>query len=99
MKNLAPRRMVRTNTLLVGTALCVGSYSAVLAAQQQPNTPLPKLPGLTAIQQPVANAIDTVCPNLAFVLNIIPYKFKKRLIGILHTPILSGNFSFAKSKN
>src|SRR6185437_16073164 len=31
-----------------------------------------KLPGLTAIQQPVANAIDTVCPNLAFVLNIIP---------------------------
>ena len=64
-KNAVPRLFRRTTTLLATTALWAAGHSAELHAQTRaPNTPLPGFPGLTEVQQPVANAIDVVCPNL-----------------------------------
>ena len=42
--------------------MCLTVAAGVAQAQFQ--TPLPTTPGLTAVQQPIANAIDFVCPKL-----------------------------------
>jgi len=44
----------------VGSSLCL----AVSSLHAQFLTPLPTTPGLTELQQPIANAIDFVCPKL-----------------------------------
>ena len=67
------RGSIRAHALLLVTFGGLAGFSAdTLAQSAQPNTPLPTLPGLTALQQPVANAIDVVCPNLLFNVNVTP---------------------------
>ncbi|MGE5171700.1 MAG: autotransporter outer membrane beta-barrel domain-containing protein [Rudaea sp.] len=51
---------------LAAAAIFAAAHAADATSQtRQSNTPLPSLPGLTAVQQPVANAIDVVCPPIA----------------------------------
>ena len=75
MNTSISRGPVRANTLLLGAVVGLAGYftgAAAQTGQQGPNTPLPTLPGLTVLQQPVANAIDVACPNLLFGIGVNP---------------------------
>jgi outer membrane autotransporter protein len=62
-KNRKQRNVILACAPLASAALLAAAYAGDAAAQA--NTPLPTLPGLTAVQQPVATAIDVVCPPIA----------------------------------
>jgi outer membrane autotransporter protein len=65
----SPHRSLRVSAVTLTASLCLASHAELAPAA---NTPLPTTPGLTSVQQPVANAIDVVCPDLVFNRNVAP---------------------------